>query len=319
MMLVAAAAAVVCLGVAGCSFEPERSAAVDVDLPEPFALDADFADPDILSTTEGMIAYATQSEDAHVQVATSPDGQRWTLTDTDAMPVLPDWVRAGDTWAPDVVAWEGGHLLFHTSTDDASGVQCIGVARSRSALGPFVEVGEAPLVCPTGVGAIDASFFVDVDGSAHLLWKVDANCCGGTGEIWIAPLDHSGTRLEGPATLLLSADTPGEGRVVEAPTLVWRDGRYVLLHSAGDYYTLEYSIRWASSSALLGPYVKAPQPLLSTESSDFAYIGPGGQDVTDDRIFFHSWDAGHGYRGMSSLALTWDGYRPQVVLERAPD
>ncbi|MET0590773.1 MAG: glycoside hydrolase family 43 protein [Naasia sp.] len=313
-----AAALLVAASSSACTTSVPESAAVDVDLPEDFALAADFADPDVLEVDGGWLAYATQSEDAHVQVAESRDLESWTLLERDAFPDLPGWVREGDTWAPEVSAWAGRFLLFHSSTDDRSGVQCIGVAAATDPLGPFAEVTDRPLICPED-GAIDASFFVDDDGSPYLLWKEDSNCCGGTSRIWLSGLDGSGTALLGDPVLLLGTSRLWEGDVVEAPTLVRRADGYALLYSGGDYSTLDYGIGWARSPELRGPYVAAEDPLLDTDSSDFAYIGPGGQDVVGDTIVFHSWDASHSFRGLHVRPLTWEDASPVIALSREPD
>lgn len=79
------------------------------------------------------------------------------------------------------------------------------------------------------------------------------------------------------------------------------------------------SIGYATADALRGPYTKAAEPLLSTASSDFAFYGPGGQDVVGDSIVFHSWDPGHTYRGLTVASLEWDEGEPVVVLPRPVD
>ena len=66
---------------------------------------------------------------------------------------------------------------------------------------------------------------------------------------------------------------------------------------------------------MTGPYVKAPEPLLTTASSDGAFVGPGGQDVIStpdgDVMIFHGWSDLLIYRGMYSVPLEWNGaYQP---------
>ncbi|MFD1713518.1 glycoside hydrolase family 43 protein [Amnibacterium flavum] len=329
LALSGAAALALCL-LSACTGTTTDGSAVDIDLPEPFLIDADFPDPDLLEVDGGYVAYATQSEDSNVQVAVSDDLESWALLETDAFPDLPEWVIPGDTWAPEVSAWGDGYLLFHTSTDLYTGRQCIGLAASASPVGPFVESNDRALVCPED-GAIDASLFIDPSGSPYLLWKVDGNCCGGNGSIWISPVDPgaldsavagvaAASILVGEPIRLLDTDELWEGDVVEAPTLISRpDGRYVLFYSGGAYDGLEYAIGWASSDSATGPFVKSREPLLTTESSDFAFIGPGGQDVIGDTMVFHSWDPDHAYRGMHTAPLEWTDDVPSVVLPRRPD
>jgi beta-xylosidase len=286
----------------------------------PFALDRDFADPDVIEVEGTYWAYATQNDEHNVQVATSADLKSWEYVDADALPNLPDWAAPGDTWAPDVAATADGFVMFFTTTSADAGRQCIGVATATRPDGPFEPVGDEPVVCPVeGGGAIDPATFVDDDGARYLLWKNDGNAVNVDTWISIAPLSADGTSLAGEPTRLIQQDQSWEGRLVEAPTLVAHGGAYVLFYSANDYYSLDYAIGYAVADDVLGPYEKAPEPLLSTESSDFASYGPGGQDVVGESIVFHSWSADHTYRGINVAPLEWSGTVPTVVLPRPVD
>ena len=305
------------LVLAGCS---APAPAVDTDVLVPFALDADFADPAVLEVDGTFYAYATQGNGVNIQVATSPDLATWTLVDTDALPQVPAWSTPGDTWAPDVSFVGGQFVMFFTTTNTEPLMQCIGVATSATPTGPFEAVGTAPIVCPVDEGgAIDPATFVDDDGSRYLLFKNDGNCCGLDTWISIAPLSADSLSLAGEPARLIQQDQPWEGRLVEAPTLVKHDGNFVLLYSANDYNSLDYAIGYATSPSLLGPYSKGPGPLLGTDASDYAYYGPGGQDVVGDTIVFHSWNAEHTHRGLNVAPLHWNDGVPSVVLPRPVD
>lgn len=285
-------------------------------------LDDDFPDPDLLEVDGTYYAYATNGNLRNVRVASSTDLVEWTELD-DAMPQLPSFVIPGKTWAPEVSEVQPGRfVLYYTATNYRPTLQCIGVAVADSPEGPFEPVGDGMLVCPEDEGgAIDASTFVDpVDpaGTRYLLWKNDGNCCGLDTWLQIAPLTPDGTALAGPATKLVQQDLPWEGHLVEAPTLVERDGTYVLLYSANDYGGPAYTIGYATASSVLGPYTKHPEPLFSTEMFDGRYVGPGGQDVVvgpdgEDRLVFHSWYRENTYRAMNVLPLTWQDGHPVVV------
>lgn len=315
----------VVLGVAiiaaltGCT-APEVPVEKDTDVAVAFALDRDFPDPDVIEVGGVYYGYATQGSDANVQVATSTDLTTWTYLQQDALPELPIWAIEGDTWAPDVAATADGYVMYFTATSPAAGRQCIGVATASSPEGPFSPAGDEPIVCPAEEGgAIDPASFVDVDGARYLLWKNDGNAIGIDTVIRIAPLSSDGLSLAGEPVALIQQDAAWEGRLVEAPTLVAHDGGYVLFYSANDYNSLDYAIGYATAGSVLGPYSKAPEPLLSTDSSDFAYYGPGGQDVVGDSIVFHSWNVEHTFRGLNVAPLVWDSGRPEVVLPRAID
>jgi arabinan endo-1,5-alpha-L-arabinosidase len=284
-------------------------------------LDEDFPDPDVLEVDGTYYAYATNGNSRNVQVATSTDLASWEVLNTDPLPELPSWVIPGKTWAPEVTEFGPQQFVMYTTTANFDPpLQCIAVATATSPEGPFEVVGDGMLVCPEDEGgAIDASTFTDEDGSRYLLWKNDGNCCGFDTWLSIAPLSEDGLALAGPSTRLVKQDQRWEGNLVEAPTLVQRDGAYVLMYSANDYGGDEYAIGYAAADSVTGPYTKGAQPLFTTDASDGRYIGPGGQDVVTapdgkDRLVFHSWYGGIGYRAMNALELTWEDGLPVVSL-----
>ena len=63
-------------------------------------------DPSIIQVGSTWYAFATRTKGAsiHIQVASSPDFNTWTVESYDALPNLPAWVDASspNTWAPDV-------------------------------------------------------------------------------------------------------------------------------------------------------------------------------------------------------------------------
>lgn len=200
-----------------------------------------------------------------------------------------------------------------------AGRQCIGVALASSPDGPFRPVGDRPLVCPTEQGgAIDASSYTE-NGTRHLLWKSDGNCCQLDTWLHLQPVSWDGTRVTGDPVRLIKQDDPHswEQGLVEAPTLVKRDGRYVLLYSAGDYRTNAYAAGWATADTLTGPYVKGSGPFMTTGTFAGAIGGPGGQDVVtgpggQDRILFHGRGADGVRRVLYAADLGFADGRPVV-------
>lgn len=262
-------------------------------------------------------AYATNAGDLNVQVATSADLVRWTAG-ADALPVLPTWAARGRTWAPAVTTADHGYVLYFAARDRRSGRQCIGLATGDAPSGPFRPL-DSHLVAQTELGgAIDPYPFADDDGRRYLLWKSDGNARGLDTWIHLQPLSADGLRLEDAPTRLIRGDLPWEGRLVEAPTLLKRDGRYHLLYSANEYGGAAYAIGWAVADAPLGPYRKCPEPIARTSLERGCVLGPGGQDVVskDGRtwLVYHAWDRARAYRAMNVDELTWDRGRPMVAL-----
>jgi beta-xylosidase len=126
-------------------------------------------------------------------------------------------------------------------------------------------------------------------------------------------LSADGMRLEGePVDTGLKQTQPWHGALVEAPTVVLRDGTYVLFYSANDYGSDAYAMGYATATAVTGPYVdRSEQPWVDTEGDA---AGPGGQAVLtlDDEqwLVYHAWEPGEegypeGRRGMWLDRLTW--------------
>ncbi|KAF4407681.1 family 43 glycosylhydrolase [Streptomyces lycii] len=282
-------------------------------------LDRNFPDPDVVKAGNTYHAYATNSDGRNIQRAQSADLVHWTYSDADALPRLGDWAKPETplVWAPEVFDNGSGFTMHYTARDRATDRQCIGVARSATPEGPFEPVGDGPLVCPADQGgAIDASGYTE-NGQRHLLWKNDGNCCGRDTWLHIQPVNADGTATTGPATRLIRQDQAWEGDVIEAPTLVKRDGRYVLFYSAASYGGDGYKSSYAVSDSLTGPYTKAAAPLMSTGTFDGTVRGPGGQDVVTgpdgrDRIVFHGWDAATTKRMLYVADLGWANGCPVV-------
>lgn len=284
-------------------------------------LNTNFADPDVVEADGVYYAYATNDNNRNVQVASSSDLLDWE-TLPDALPDLPAWVIPGKTWAPEVTKLgDGTFVMYFTATNFSPTLQCIGVATASDPAGPFTVRGDGMLVCPEDDGgAIDASTVV-VDDVLHLVWKNDGNCCGLDTWIQSAPLASDGLSLTGDPVKMLKQTLDWEGDLIEAPTVVTRDSRLVLLYSANSYGDDRYAVGAATAGSLAGPWTKEPHPILSTEGSEGTYRGPGGQDLVrgidgSDYLVFHGWDAAYTYRALHVAEIEWEGDIPRVIIPR---
>ncbi|MBG0717931.1 family 43 glycosylhydrolase [Microbacterium sp. 2C] len=318
--LSALASTVAVLLLVGCAADggDEPPAPSTPVAPSVFAIDADFPDPDVVALDgEGFAAFATGGPGLNLRVAHSADLVEWTVENRDVLPRLPGWASPGRTWAPEVVAASepgSGYVMYVTAQDTASGRQCIGVATAATIDDDFVPASDEPLVCPVEEGgAIDASTFDDLDGTRYLLWKTDGNCCAQDTWIEMAALSADGLSLTGAPIRLLRQTLDWEGALVEAPTLVHRDGRYVLLYSANDYGGDFYAVGAATAESIEGPYEKLDEPILRSAGE---LRGPGGQDVVSrgdaDTLVFHSWDELYMYRGLVTRPIEWVDGIPRV-------
>lgn len=267
-------------------------------------IDRNFADPFVLEVDGTYHAYATGNLTYNIQVTTSTDLVHWERV-REALPRLPLWqpTSKGLTWAPEVTQTAAGFVMHYTGRDVQAGRQCLGVAIADDPAGPFVDQSKEPLLCQHDLGgSIDSSPFLDADGTRYLLWKSDGNCCGIPVRLFISELSEDGLTLVGETTDLgLAVDAPWERNLIEAPTLLLRDGTYYLFFSANDYGSRNYAAGYATSSKVRGPYVDAEEnPILSTDipvGTAGQPAGPGHQSIIADGtgdlwIVYHAWDSG---------------------------
>jgi beta-xylosidase len=255
----------------------------------------DFPDPFVLPDGGAYYAYGTNANKKNVQLLHSTDLRTWRAL-PDAMPKLARWVRqpVPHVWAPEVVKLGNRYVLYYTAHDRATDRQCIGAASSRSPRGPFVDRANAPLVCQSALGgSIDASPLLE-GGRLYLYFKSDGNCCNMPTHLFVQPLRPDGLGVIGEPTMLLTNGRPWEGKVIEAPTMVARDGKYTLLYSANDFGNGSYAVGHARCDSATGPcHPVGDGPFLKSRA-EVSLMGPGHQGVfranAQDYIAYHAWE-----------------------------
>jgi hypothetical protein len=159
---------------------------------------AGYGDPAVLKTDHGYYLLATSNDapDAF-PILHSEDLIHWEHKGfVFAQGEQPKWTatgrHVGDFWAPEMAKVGDEYWVAYTARQKNNAL-AIGLARSQSPLGPFIDNG-APLVTrrtvnTTGVpngavsgGVIDSHIFIDADGSRYLFFKDDSN------GIWPRPL-----------------------------------------------------------------------------------------------------------------------------------
>jgi beta-xylosidase len=255
----------------------------------------DFPDPFVLADGGAYYAYATNANNKHVQLLQSQDLTSW-RTLPDAMPALAPWVRqpVPHVWAPEVIKLGERYVLYYTAHDRTSDRQCVGAAVSNSPAGPFVDSAGKPLVCQAELGGtIDASPFLD-GGRLYLYFKSDGNCCKLPTHIFAQELRPDGLAVIGQPTRLLTNGRTWEGKVIEAPTMVKRDGKYTLLYSANDFGDGSYAAGYASCAGPVGPCEPVGDAPFLKSSVEAKLFGPGHQALFQaggqDYIAYHAWE-----------------------------
>jgi Glycosyl hydrolases family 43 len=279
----------------------------------------DFPDPAVILVGRTYYAYATNSVAGNVQIIDSTDLTHWRAIGN-ALPSLPSWAAANNTWAPSV-AMIGGNFLLYYAADVAGGTQeCISVATARQPQGPFSDTSTAPLECQKSLGgSIDPAVFIDTNGTPYLVWKSGGP---GSSQIWSEQLNPSGTAFVTGAnpSALLAPDRPWESGTVEAPDLVTAGGHYYLFYSGNDWTTANYAVGVATCTGPLGPCTDATSsPILSNERG---VAGFGGEAVFADTsgnfwMAFHAWVPGvvgfPNSRDLYLRRLTFTGLGPVVA------
>ena len=251
-----------------------------------------FPDPGAILADGTWYAYGTNNTSQNVPILTSPDLITWTPAG-DALPEVGKWAERGNTWAPEVIATDGGYLLYYTARSTATNLQCIGVARAEAPTGPFVDDSDKPLICQADEGgSIDASPYADADGGLWLHWKNDGNHIGEPTHLYGSKLSADGRTLTGKAVRLLTNDAGWEDHVIEAPQLVRHEDRLYLFYSANAFDKDVYAVGYAECDAPLGPCRKAAEnPILKSTP---AAAGPGHSFLVttpagESWLLYHAW------------------------------
>jgi len=245
----------------------------------------------------------------------------WGTTMLNPLPKLPSWAQTGYTWSPDVRQLGHRYVMWFNAKVRGANMQCIGVATASSIVGPYVSRAKSPLVCQLKHhGSIDPRSFVDPRGHLWLLWKSDDNADTHSTHtsLWIQQLSSDGLRLLGRPVFLATNDRPWEGRIVEAPDMVFAGGHYWLFFSGNWFNEPEYGIGVAQCNTPTGPCRDSTRgPWLASNAQG---SGPGEETLFFDGSRWWILYAPHAvnYQALSSrpaalARLTFGARGPKVV------
>ena len=279
-------------------------------------LDEDF--PDLFLARFGGVyhAYATGVGGLNVQLRRSRDLTSWSAP-AEALPAanFPEWIDRShpQIWAPEAMSIGGRYVLYfngrhrtltrtETPPEGPRVLQrhCLGAAVADRPEGPFRGI-DAPLVCAEFAhGTIDAHAFRDPEGGLYLYYKEDSNCCSPGSAIWVQGLSPDGLAALGPPVrLVASNDSPGreddwEWRVVEAPTMHRRGGRYFLFYTGNFFGNRNYSVAYLRCASPRGPCDDPGENPILWSHAETSLIGPGHQALIErggrSYVFFHGWN-----------------------------
>jgi len=160
------------------------------------------------------------------------------------------------------------------------------VARSATPEGPYVGVGDGPLLCQNDLGgSIDPAVTRDRAGHLHMLWKNDGNAVGAPSGLWEQQLTADGLGMTGTAHRLLNADQPWQGGIIEEPAVLpATGGGWWLFYSANSFDKPEYATGVAYCPSLAGPCrATSDGPFLATPAlQQPGQFAPGGLETFKD-------------------------------------
>lgn len=181
-----------------------------------------YADPEARIFDNQCFIYPTTStayeDQTYFEVFSSHDLVKWTnrgkILDFKDVP----WSTNRAAWAPSVAYKNGAYYMYFSAGDGAG----IGVAKSHSPVGPFVDALGKPLVSEALFGAepIDADIFIDEDGRNYLYY-------GGWSHGVVVELDDD---MVTPISDFKEI-TPKD--YVEGPWMLKRKGIYYFMYSVG--------------------------------------------------------------------------------------
>ncbi|GAA4751470.1 glycoside hydrolase family 43 protein [Amnibacterium soli] len=295
------------------------------------AYDGYFADPFLLRTSDGYVAYGSpepfRGDSASFEALVSTDLRSWNSIGT---VFIGDPAVGSDCWAPEVVEADGGWWMYYSAGFGIAGHH-VRVARADSPLGPFVDQGVN--LTPEETFAIDASPFLDADGTRYLYFARDVLDAERPGTHLAVRRMVSMTELAPETVSVLTpnalwqryeADREMYGRrgdwyTLEGPTVVRRDDSYVLFYSGGSWEGPDYGVSFASAASALGPWTHASADLpLVLSRALTGQRGPGHNSVLvlEDGtavIAYHAWDEAGARRQLHIAPLNWHASTPSVM------
>lgn len=283
-----------------------------------------FPDPFVVQHEGTFYAYATHSGPGGFQAMTSKDLVNW----KEEKPVgKPSW-SDDHLWAPEVYEINDKWYFLFSALNQETKKRDLAISVGDSPLGPFKDLA----VLVPGItendgtspdGAIDPCLYFE-NGKTYLLYIKEAQ----PRALKIVELSPDFTKTVGQPKVLLNADPEADKGILDAPTLIKKDGTYWLFYSSGWFQSWKrdacYRVRYATASSLMGPYKKTGEPILDTVE-DKVY-SPGHQSIFqlpsgEWWIAYHAWNAegepmyGHNPLGRTLRIdkLTWTEKGPTVL------
>jgi beta-xylosidase len=192
-----------------------------------------------------------------------------------------------DFWAPEVIYQNETFIMHYSARDKKSHSLRIGVATSKTPLGPFIDVYDQRPMFDFGFAAIDGHVFIDDDKKRYFYFDKDCSehIYNGYHEshIYVTEIDETFTKIDYNIKCIIKPEQEweiksGKWRWNEGAFMVKENNLYYLMYSAGFYASRDYAIGYAVSNSPVGPFVKAEEnPILAYVENKVS--GPGHNSV----------------------------------------
>ncbi|KAF2968798.1 hypothetical protein GQX73_g4754 [Xylaria multiplex] len=189
-------------------------------------------------------------------------------------------------WAPAPISRGGKYYLYFGANDIQEGeperglIGGIGVAVADKPEGPYIDAIGKPLIGEYHNGAqpIDQDVFIDDDGQAYIFYGGHSHCN-------IAKLNEDMISIGQFDDGTSFKEITPEG-YVEGTQMIKRNGKYYLMWSEGGWTGPNYSVSYAMSDSIMGPFTKLAK-ILEQDSAVAKGSGHNGViHVPDTDIWY---------------------------------
>lgn len=265
----------------------------------PQFIDGYYADPDVQNYNGTYWVFPTRPKQE-----TDPGGYVCKTIDIFSSTDLVNWTKYPSVISPDNVKWiqkalfapnginRNGKYYIYFSANAINGdgqLGGIGVAVADNPQGPYTDAIGAPLinVVRNNAGPMDQDVFIDDDGQAYMVY-------GSWGDCNVVKLNDDmislGTWPDGTVYKKITPNKTGErDDYFEGPKMFKRNGIYYMTYSSGVWVDYTYTVCYATSDSITGPFVKQGVML---QSDDTTAYGPGHNGIVKSPsnewyIFYH--------------------------------
>ncbi|KAJ2971102.1 hypothetical protein NUW58_g9511 [Xylaria curta] len=222
-------------------------------------VDGWYADPDTEFYDGKYWVFPTSSykyeEQTYLDAFSSPDLVNWEKHEKILMTKDVKWATKA-VWAPAPISRNGKYYIYFGANDiqegqpEAGVVGGIGVAIADKPEGPYVDAIGKPLIGKYHNGAqpIDQDVFIDDDGQAYIFYGGHSHCN-------IAKLNDDMVSIGQFDDGTSFKEITPEG-YVEGTQMIKRNGKYYLMWSEGGWTGPNYSVSYAISDSVMGPFTK---------------------------------------------------------------